>query len=1564
MNSFRSIKIIVVALAFLFPFQSYSQTLQKIKKSGEINIAFTESWKNTVNYTAAKEFAKFLDIEFNEVTITWDDVFAEDGKIRDDYQTNPEISYTPDAFKKADIICGTIYVLDWRKKFFDYSGIIQISDLLITRKDISKKVKSNKDLKGLKIAFLENSTYETNISKINNEIGGGIEFIKTKSEDESLKLLEQNKVDGLITVSFLALSYVKKNENLKLSFPVNQPQDVGWAVKKGNKGISEEIQNFFETIRGNGKLDELFREKYNIDYSTYLEIINSYSGLNKGAETRDLDEIIQSGKIIIALRDRDLVYHPEGKKQFNHLLAESFANYLGVEAEFVFTKKFSNYFENEEGVIIKDSAYNPVWFNEFDVACDLIDPLEWRLKKVDVLDFMPNAKVVIGRKDTKISSINDLKKLKGVTSKGSSYEHSLVQNNISNYYYNSGNNFFSDILNRKADYTISNISVFKLSDYPDLEAKFIIGEIRKMGWAIKKNQPLLRQKILEFFEYARKNGIFDEYFKHQTGMTMQSAKNYLTVLHETYQEGYFPFVFYGKEKGLPQEDALSIFQDSESYIWFGTYKGVAKFNGRSMKIYNTANGLAGNSVMDIAEDNKGKIYFAGLSGITVLDKKTENLKIHFQGIPFKGIFIDENKTYFYGDEGLFLINEKGEKIHLNKRFLKLPKKINSLSKKPNSNTFAIGSGEGLYYFNGKSVDKVFDEFCLYTLYDNDSRLWFSSESGFYYSDIDISEINEAEQINELLNIQNTPIKQIILSKNGSLWLISDYKIFQLLTLKQKPIVYDKDIGLLNQKILSFFVDNEDNIWFGFSGGIQKLTNKSLRTLYPQHLNSTINSVFKDKNGRVWVGMSTGIHFIKGDLSNFTDILKQKNNSFVISEMKNNDILIADRNKMFIVDHKSLRVKRQRSFNTDLFHLSDMYVSSKDEIFLLTGSTGIIYYLKDFQSEPEKLENANTLLISQLIEYENKVIGANNSGLVYFNSNSFQPLHNTNYHTWALHLDSTFNTISKSYESFLWIGTQNGLAKYKNDSLFFVNPEIFNGISVTAIEHAENEDMLWVGTDRGVKYYNKKKNEIEFTIDSRDGLLGNEISVDGLYLDKRNTLWIGTYHGIATFDIKKKKEEKYSPVCRIETITINGEKMLSMPAKLNSSQNNITFEISGLSFKDENSVEYEFYLQGLDNEYASSIGKENIATFPYLPPGEYSFKYRTKGKDGIWSYYQSIDFEIKKPFYLEWWFIAPMVILVLLIFWLISKWRIRILQKQNEKLEQIVTERTQEITEKNNELEAQKEEIKAQRDLAEDQRDEIAHQKKEIEDSILYAKRIQHAILPPKKLISRLIPENFILFKPRDIVSGDFYWAAEKNNIVYYAAADCTGHGVPGAFMSMLGISFLNDIIRTAKKELKAADILDMLKSKIIQALHQTGEAHEAKDGMDIALCKLNRKKNTVEFAGAFNPLYIVRDGEILIYEADRMPIGIYDFDIQSEYFTNNIIELNEGDSLYTFSDGYCDQFGGPKDKKFMVGRFKKILLEIQNEPMEKQRQILDDTIERWMENYEQIDDILVIGTKI
>lgn len=261
-------------------------------------------------------------------------------------------------------------------------------------------------------------------------------------------------------------------------------------------------------------------------------------------------------------------------------------------------------------------------------------------------------------------------------------------------------------------------------------------------------------------------------------------------------------------------------------------------------------------------------------------------------------------------------------------------------------------------------------------------------------------------------------------------------------------------------------------------------------------------------------------------------------------------------------------------------------------------------------------------------------------------------------------------------------------------------------------------------------------------------------------------------------------------------------------------------------------------------------------------------------------------------------------------------------------------------------------------LLQAQRDQIAYQKKHIMDSIQYAKRIQTAILPSLELFTHSL-EHFVLFKPRDIVSGDFYWAEEIEGMYMIVTADCTGHGVPGALMSMLGVSLLNEII--ISKEIKRPDlILNELRDKIIEALKQE-PGNILKDGMDMTVCLLDRKKNLLKFSGANNPLYLVSDGQLKQIRGDSMPVAIHDV---MNPFTLHQIELKAGDAFYTFSDGYADQFGGPAQKKFLLKNFRNLLLSIQDLSLIEQGNRLDEVFEDYRKDLEQIDDVVIIGVKV
>jgi len=256
--------------------------------------------------------------------------------------------------------------------------------------------------------------------------------------------------------------------------------------------------------------------------------------------------------------------------------------------------------------------------------------------------------------------------------------------------------------------------------------------------------------------------------------------------------------------------------------------------------------------------------------------------------------------------------------------------------------------------------------------------------------------------------------------------------------------------------------------------------------------------------------------------------------------------------------------------------------------------------------------------------------------------------------------------------------------------------------------------------------------------------------------------------------------------------------------------------------------------------------------------------------------------------------------------------------------------------------------------------ELIQQRKELTDSLYYASYIQSALLPSREEWYRFLPESFIYYNPRDIVSGDFYWVKKTRETLTVVVADCTGHGVPGAFMSIMGISFLNEIFSRGNT-ITAKSVLNQLREKVMKALRQTGQSAEPKDGMDISLCMINLETNVMQFSGANQSIYVIRNKALTEIKGDLMPIGIGGLEERS--FTNHIMPLKKNDLIYMFTDGYVDQFGGPRNKKFKALAFRELLLDIYSHPLKEQGEKIADTLDQWKNGTMQVDDILVLGFK-
>jgi serine phosphatase RsbU (regulator of sigma subunit) len=462
-------------------------------------------------------------------------------------------------------------------------------------------------------------------------------------------------------------------------------------------------------------------------------------------------------------------------------------------------------------------------------------------------------------------------------------------------------------------------------------------------------------------------------------------------------------------------------------------------------------------------------------------------------------------------------------------------------------------------------------------------------------------------------------------------------------------------------------------------------------------------------------------------------------------------------------------------------------------------------------------------------------------------------------------------------------------------------------------------------------------------------------INAIYHDGNGITWFGGAAGLFRYDanVKERNSQTSSIIRKVitgkDSVIFNGTffdssatssliQNQSLKPVLNFSNNSVIFEFSTLDFINEASEQHQYYLDGFDSRW-SSWRHETKAVYTNLPVGKYTFHVKGKNIFNEESKEAVYEFIILPPWYKTWW--------AYLLYFLFSAGFIwGVVTFFTRGLRRIILERTAEVVK---------------------QKEEIEYKNRNITDSINYAKRIQEAILPHYALMRSRFPQSFILYRPKDIVAGDFYWFAEKEGKFIVAACDCTGHGVPGAFMSLIGYSLLNEVL-LEKNFTNPANALDSMKRGIIKSLGQTGQEGEQKDGMDMSLVCLeamntgNAGNKKLSYAGANNPLYLLRKGELIELNADKMPIGIY-LGIEKP-FTNKEIILESGDTFYLFSDGYADQFGGAKGKKFTKKRFKDLLLSLQSQPMNKHKMILETTMDEWLGNEQQIDDVLVIGIRI
>ncbi|HTL80821.1 MAG TPA: triple tyrosine motif-containing protein, partial [Bacteroidia bacterium] len=528
---------------------------------------------------------------------------------------------------------------------------------------------------------------------------------------------------------------------------------------------------------------------------------------------------------------------------------------------------------------------------------------------------------------------------------------------------------------------------------------------------------------------------------------------------------------------------------------------------------------------------------------------------------------------------------------------------------------------------------------------------------------------------------------------------------------------------------------------------------------------------------------------------------------------------------------------------------------------------------------------------------------------------------------------------------IWLSTANGLDKYEpaggkfsviyerdglpSDNIYAVVPDL-NG-------------NLWISHNKGITEFIPTATGTDRfrNFGPASGVQTTEFNQGAYFRNKKGILFFGGQGGLNIIDPKSLDQAGIAPDVYIvsykrfgQEIALDTSVSIAKTIRVGWRDNNFQFELAALSFVEPEKNLYQYKLEGIDDDWSKATTNRYVS-YTNLPGGNYELHVRVADSNGNWSDDKIlVHIHVQPPFWKTTWFYILCVIVVITGFILFVRYRTAAIKKENRILESKVAERTQELAQKNADITA----------------------------SIQYARRIQVAMLPEMEFIVRHFPESFVLYKPKDIVSGDFYWFGEKNGLSIFAVADCTGHGVPGALMSMIGHDLLNQIV-LEKGTTDPGEILNSLNEGVRAALKQDQHDQDTADGMDIAVCVLDKKKHELSFGGALRPLIFIRKSLLSKIESDRFPIG-GTHDTKDKKFSTHKILVEKGDALYLFSDGFADQFGGERGKKFMMKHLLEKLRQIHELPMQLQSAELEETFDTWKEGLQQVDDVLVVGVRI
>lgn len=1019
------------------------------------------------------------------------------------------------------------------------------------------------------------------------------------------------------------------------------------------------------------------------------------------------------------------------------------------------------------------------------------------------------------------------------------------------------------------------------------------------------------------------------------------------------------------EDGLAQDFVYSINQDKNGYLFIGTGEGLSRFDGITFRNYREDDGLGQNMVTSSFMDLSGDLWYGHNNGAISVYTKGQWKVFHNPELT-KSTVVGicqgyEGVVFATQNDGLFCVrNNQIEKLGKfgAGSFYALGGSSKEIVAGTNKGVIALIRTGGSYQVQDTGFENK-----RITVIQNSSvegMYYIGSPSGFFARlKLQDGKLLSSTWEDDKINLKEYPISAILEDRGGCFWLGTEGMGIIKLCPDSAAIggfdqtYYNLENGLPGNYIKSLFEDAEGNIWIGtFGNGLVSLQDDYF-TFYSHEPGSVGNQVsaILETPGSKWFGVENGlIRITPGSQEGF--VFYSAENGLVddrVTSMHYDGTLIwigTANHGIFKLDPVSEKISRIRADYGSLANRINQLTGDENSIWAATQG-GLLIVNK---------ETGNTNLFDTEVGMAHNDIHCllrTDDGKIWMGTHSrfLYCLSDYSIEKYEVRKVGELEVVSITADKNgnLWLATSEaGVYRFSDGK--FRNFSVRNGLhsNYTYAIHQDGNGQIWVGHRGALSRINP--DNLEIKVYSHEEGVKDQVMRNAMYVDHQNMLWIGTEGGAIMYDQSKEQLSASPPAINLIELRIgddvySGENEIFLPYGVY----RVQFEFIGISFRDPEEVTYQYMLEGHDEQFSDQNGS-NIATYGRIDDGDFTFKVRACNGDGVCAEHESlVRIHIAKPYWKKIWFYFFMTLLISAIIIMGVRLRLQRLKKIQEYLKEQLDIKTHEVVEKAKTIEAIN---------------------KDLTDSINYAERIQHSILPDVDLLTSEFPDSFVFMKPRDVVSGDFYFIRKINQKLIVACVDCTGHGVPGAFMSMIGSVSLRkiyDFIEETGRWMTPDQVIEQLDQEIKTVLQQKPfeelEADDAfyqsRDGMDLALCEIDLETNTLILSSAMRHSIVCRQNETRVIPGTKRSVG-GGFK-KSIPFEAEKMSFKKGDALYLFSDGFSDQFGQETGKKLKVSGTTKFIESLQNYKIQAYDDQFSEFFDNWKGDRGQLDDVLVIG---